>query len=106
MRQPATVRIHYGAIASGNQVMKHGSTRDNIARELDIICFEMEAAGLMDITPCLPIRGICDYSDSHKNKEWQRYAAATASAYARELIEELPMAQEQALIVFRSGTGE
>ena len=82
--------IHYGGIASGNQVMRSGSTRDLIARELDILCFEMEAAGLMDILPCLPIRGICDYSDSHKNKEWQRYAAAVAAAYATELLAVLP----------------
>ncbi|CZS82182.1 unnamed protein product [Fusarium graminearum] len=79
--------IHYGAIASGNQVMKDATSRDEIARELDVICFEMEAAGLMDIMPCLPIRGICDYSDSHKSKEWQRYAAATAAAYAYEFLE-------------------
>lgn len=89
------VMIHYGAIASGNQVMKHGLTRDKIARELDVICFEMEAAGIVDILPCLPIRGICDYSDSHKNKEWQRYAAATAAAYARELLEEIPSITER-----------
>ncbi|GKU10148.1 unnamed protein product, partial [Fusarium langsethiae] len=78
--------IHYGAIASANQVMKDSASRDEIARELDVICFEMEAAGLMDIMPCLPIRGICDYSDSHKAKEWQRYAAATAAAYAYEFL--------------------
>ncbi|OQE25252.1 hypothetical protein PENSTE_c006G02143 [Penicillium steckii] len=94
-RVPKTITIHYGAIASGNQVMRHGTTRDNIARELDTICFEMEAAGLMNVLPFLPIRGICDYSDSHKTKEWQKYAAATAAAYARELIEELPMAEDQ-----------
>ncbi|PNP40031.1 hypothetical protein TGAMA5MH_07953 [Trichoderma gamsii] len=88
--------IHYGAIASGNQVMKDAHTRDNVARELDIICFEMEAAGLMDVLPCLPIRGICDYSDSHKAKEWQRYAAATAAAYAREFLEVLAVDGEVA----------
>ncbi|KAJ6789033.1 hypothetical protein PWT90_07832 [Aphanocladium album] len=85
--------IHYGAIASGNQVMRSGTARDNIARQVDVICFEMEAAGLMDILPCLPIRGICDYSDSHKNKEWQRYAAAAAASYARELLAVLPVAE-------------
>ncbi|KAF3116028.1 hypothetical protein TWF103_010253 [Orbilia oligospora] len=68
--------IHYGLIASGNQVMKDGRTRDRLAKELDIYCFEMEAAGLMDGFGCLVIRGICDYSDSHKNKQWQGYAAA------------------------------
>ncbi|KAH7008773.1 Pfs, NACHT and ankyrin domain protein [Ilyonectria destructans] len=88
--------IHYGAIASGNQVMRSGTVRDNIARRVDVICFEMEAAGLMDILPCLPIRGICDYSDSHKNKEWQRYAAAAAAAYARELLAVLPVTEARA----------
>jgi hypothetical protein len=46
----------------------------------------MEAAGLMDNFPCLVIRGICDYSDTHKKKNWQPYAAATAAAYAKELL--------------------
>ncbi|KAM3510890.1 hypothetical protein MY11210_005493 [Beauveria gryllotalpidicola] len=87
--------IHYGAIASGNQVMRSGIVRDNIARRVDAICFEMETAGLVDILPCLPIRGICDYSDSHKNKQWQRYAAAAAAAYARELLAVLPVAESR-----------
>jgi nucleoside phosphorylase len=78
--------IHYGLIASGHSVMKHGVTRDRLNRELGIICFEMEAAGLMNDFPCLVIRGICDYSDSHKNKAWQRYAAITAAAYTKELL--------------------
>jgi nucleoside phosphorylase len=88
-RPPRTTtdpQIHYGNIASGDKVMKDGQFRDLIARELGIMCFEMEAAGLMDSFPCLVIRGICDYADSHKNKRWQPYAAATAAAYAKELI--------------------
>ena len=85
--RPSTVPvIHYGLIASGNQVMRHGTTRDRLRRELNVLCFEMEAAGLMDDFPCLVIRGICDYADSHKNKRWQAYAAATAAAYAKELL--------------------
>jgi nucleoside phosphorylase len=83
-------KIHYGVIASGNRVMKNGKARDEIAQRLSALCFEMEAAGIMESLQCLPIRGICDYSDSHKNKEWQTYAAATAAAYARELLEMLP----------------
>lgn len=84
-RETAKPRIHYGKIASGNQVVKDGETRAKMAEELGIICFEMEAAGLHDF-PCLVIRGICDYSDSHKNKAWQRYSAAAAAAYAKELL--------------------
>jgi nucleoside phosphorylase len=40
----------------------------------------------MDSFPCLVIRGICDYADSHKNKVWQPYSAATAASYAKELL--------------------
>ena len=40
----------------------------------------------------------CDYSHAHKSKEWQRYAAATAAAYARELLEELPVAEASARV--------
>jgi nucleoside phosphorylase len=81
--------IHYGLIASANQVMKDALVRDQLAAEHDILCFEMEAAGLMNQFPCLVIRGICDYSDSHKNKEWQGFAAMTAAAYARDMICEI-----------------
>ncbi|KAK4899336.1 hypothetical protein LTR49_027659 [Elasticomyces elasticus] len=79
-------QIHYGNIASGDEVMKDGPTRDRIAQEEGILCFEMEAAGLMDSFPCVVIRGICDYADSHKNKQWQPYAAATAACYCKELL--------------------
>jgi nucleoside phosphorylase len=79
-------QIHYGTIASGNQVMKDAGARDRLAQKHGIICFEMEAAGLMDVLPCLVIRGICDYADSHKNKKWQGYAAIAAAAYAKELL--------------------
>ncbi|THW87062.1 hypothetical protein D6D15_06950 [Aureobasidium pullulans] len=80
-------RIHYGTIASGNMVMKDAIERDQISQALGgVLCFEMEAAGLMNKFPCLVIRGISDYSDSHKNDGWQRYAAATAAAFAKDLL--------------------
>ncbi|KAH8660559.1 nucleoside phosphorylase domain-containing protein [Xylariales sp. PMI_506] len=79
--------IHYGLIASGDRVIKSATKRDSIVQGLgDILCFEMEAAGLMTEFPCLVIRGISDYSDSHKNDAWQHYAAATAAACATELL--------------------
>jgi hypothetical protein len=78
--------IHYGLIASGNLVWKESQTRDKLRDEYGILCFEMEAAGLMDSFPCLVIRGICDYADSHKNDRWQPYAAAVAAAYAKNLL--------------------
>lgn len=78
--------IHYGLIASSNQLMENALLRDKLAAEKDVLCFEMEAAGLISHFPCLVIRGICDYSDSHKNEEWQAYAALVAAAYAKDLL--------------------
>ncbi|PKY02828.1 purine and uridine phosphorylase [Aspergillus campestris IBT 28561] len=78
--------IHYGMIGSSNSVVKDSTTRDRLKADFNILCVEMEAAGLMDSFPCLVIRGICDYADSHKSKRWQPYAAATAAAYAKELL--------------------
>jgi nucleoside phosphorylase len=85
-RDGAEPVIHYGTITSGNQVMRHGRTRERLRLELGVLCFEMEAAGLMNNFPCLVIRGICDYADSHKNKRWQEYAAVMAAAYAKKLL--------------------
>ncbi len=82
-------QIHYGNIASGDAVVKDAGTRDRIAQEEGILCFEMEAAGLMDTFPCVVVRGVCDYADSHKNKRWQAYAAATAACYTKELLGEV-----------------
>ena len=87
--------VHHGLIASGNRVMKNAISRD-IAAQQDILAFEMEAAGLMNHFPCLIIRGICDYSDSHKNKEWQGYAAMTAAAYAKDLLYRIATNQVEA----------
>ncbi|KAH0285392.1 purine and uridine phosphorylase, partial [Aureobasidium sp. EXF-3399] len=77
--------VHFGTIASGNSLMKDALIRDSLASE-GVLCFEMEAAGLANRFPCLVVRGICDYSDSHKNKRWQGYAAMTAAAYAKDLL--------------------
>ncbi|KAL6717736.1 hypothetical protein ACLMJK_003821 [Lecanora helva] len=85
--------VHYGVIASADHLIKDATARDQISEQHNVLCFEMEAAGLSNDFPCVVIRGICDYSDSHKNDEWQGYAAATAAAYARELLETIPESQ-------------
>jgi nucleoside phosphorylase len=93
-RENGEIEVHYGTIASGNQVMRDGVTRDSVSSEFgSVLCFEMEAAGLMNSFPCLVIRGICDYADSHKNKRWQAYAAGTAAAYAKEVLSVIPAAE-------------
>ncbi|KAL6690982.1 hypothetical protein J3F84DRAFT_404018 [Trichoderma pleuroticola] len=60
--------IHYGLIASANRLMEDALVRDRLIAEKDVLCFEMEAAGLMNHFPCLG------------------YAAMTATAYAKALL--------------------
>lgn len=78
--------IHYGLIASANQLMNDATVRDRLVKEKGVLCFEIEAAELMNHFPCLVIQNVCSYSDSHRNKEWQGYAAMTAAAYAKDLL--------------------
>ncbi|KAJ9262247.1 hypothetical protein DTO195F2_3634 [Paecilomyces variotii] len=84
------VQVHVGKIGSADQVMKDASTRDQLAHAHDIVCFEMESAALVDNLRCITIRGICNYSDSHKNDRWRGYAAAVAAVYAKALLEIMP----------------
>ncbi|WPJ61335.1 hypothetical protein SMAC4_13446 [Sordaria macrospora] len=76
-----------GAIGSGDSVIRSGEHRDQIAKQAKVIAFEMEGAGVWDEVPCIVIKGVCDYADSHKNKGWQNYAAATAASVAKAVME-------------------
>jgi nucleoside phosphorylase len=103
LRQSEKSSIHYGIIASANTLMKNAVLRDRLALQNNVLCFEMEAAGLMNGFSCLVIRGICDYSDTHKNKAWQGYAAMTAAAYAKQIINIIrPQQVEQVPILGKS----
>ena len=86
--------VHYGLIASGDRVMRSAVNRGVVAGSVgDILCFEMEAAGIATEFPCIIIRGVSDYADSHKNDAWQHYAAAAAAATAKELLSYVPAEQ-------------
>ncbi|KAG5769306.1 hypothetical protein H9Q72_003400 [Fusarium xylarioides] len=94
-RETTEPMIHYGVIASGNTLIKDAKFRDSLGESIghQCLCVEMEAVGLVDRFPCLVIRGMCDYADSHKNDQWQRYAASTAAAFAVELLSHVPVRQ-------------
>ncbi|KAI0403020.1 purine and uridine phosphorylase [Xylaria palmicola] len=79
--------IFVGRVASGDTVMKSGEHRDQIAEQHGLIAFEMKGAGAWDEVPCIIIKGICDYADSHKNKKWQPFAAATAASAMKAILE-------------------
>ncbi len=60
--------IHIGPVGSGDMVIKSGEHRDEIAQPHRIVAFEMEGAGVSEETPCVVVKGVCDYADCHKNK--------------------------------------
>ncbi|THZ70320.1 WD40 repeat-like protein [Aureobasidium pullulans] len=66
------ITIHQGTILSGETVMKNGAQRDAIAKPLDAICYECEAAGAMSSVPCLVRQMISQklaLLDNHSLKE-------------------------------------
>ncbi|CAH0027385.1 unnamed protein product, partial [Clonostachys rhizophaga] len=86
--------VHLGKYASGDMVMKSGEDRDKIAERESVIAFEMEGAGVWDNFPCIVIKGACDYADSHKNKDFQGYTAATSAACTNAFLEEWFLASQ------------
>ncbi|KAL5044793.1 hypothetical protein BDW71DRAFT_208920 [Aspergillus fruticulosus] len=83
-------RVFCGLIASGDKVIKEAKVRSQLGKQCGILCFETEAARIMDIFPCLIISGVCDYAGSYKHKRWQGYVAVVAATYAKELLLYLP----------------
>lgn len=79
--------VHVGTVASGDAVIKSAAHRDIMAKKYGVIAFEMEGAGIWDEIPSIIVKGVCDYADSHKNKSWQNFAAATAASTCRAILE-------------------
>lgn len=82
-------RVWYGSIGSGDQLLKSSRDRDELRDKYNVIGLEMEAAGVMNEIPVGNIRGVCDYGDERKNKDWQPYAAAMAAAFAKAVLSEI-----------------
>ena len=81
-------QLHFGRYGSANTVLKSGVDRDEYTKVDKIIAFEMEAAGIWESIPTLIVKSACDYADSHKSKEWQIYAAATAASGLKVILEQ------------------
>ncbi|KAM0259202.1 hypothetical protein ACHAQJ_003407 [Trichoderma viride] len=89
--------IHFGVIASGDAVMTYGEERDRLAKKVNAVAFDREAAGVWNSLPCVVVEGICDYADSHKDWAWQGIAALTAAACAKAIIEQWHLADQPAV---------
>ncbi|KAL4984465.1 nucleoside phosphorylase domain-containing protein [Aspergillus falconensis] len=90
-RRPDAEHTHvwYGSIGSGDQLLKSSQDQDELRDRYNVIGLEMEAAGVMNEILVGNIRGVCDYSDKQKNKDWQPYAAVMAAAFAKAVLLEI-----------------
>jgi nucleoside phosphorylase len=92
-RDPEVPLIFSGIIASSNYVVQDVEVGQMIEIYVGerCVCFDTMAAGLMPNFPCLNIRGISRYADSHKtNVKWDMYAAAVAAKFTQLYIRALP----------------
>ncbi|KAL8386828.1 hypothetical protein RB595_010358 [Gaeumannomyces hyphopodioides] len=80
-------QVFMGRVACSDAIIRSGKHRDAVARERDVIAFEMEGAGGWKEVPCILVKGICDYADGHKNKQWRNFAAATAASVAAAILD-------------------
>ncbi|QGI92139.1 hypothetical protein CEK26_005208 [Fusarium fujikuroi] len=93
-RETSLLSIHFGIFASADTVMKSGEDRDHLTTSKDTIGFEMESAGVWDVFPCIIIKSVSDYADSHKNDNWQGYAATSAAACTKAFLKYWDSARE------------
>jgi nucleoside phosphorylase len=102
-RQPGKPKLYTGPIGSANTVLKSAKIRDLLRGKFKLKAIEMEGSGIADATwehgkGYMIVRGISDYANDGKNDKWRHYAAAAAAAFARELIETMPVRSARVLV--------
>lgn len=90
-------RLHLGPIGAGAPVsLRNADCRQDFAHRYQLKAFDAEFDSVVEsifgnrIDSWALIRGISDYGDGTKNKQWQAYAALQAASVARLMIERLP----------------
>ncbi|KAM4065744.1 phosphorylase superfamily protein [Hirsutella rhossiliensis] len=79
--------VHYGLIASADNFIENAEIRDLLAKELNVLCFEMEAAGLINNFPCIV-------------KEVEILRQAVLDDNQKTVLERLPVAPQAAFISY------
>lgn len=95
-REDNRPRIRYGPLAGGRYIARNFKIRMDFAMRNGIKAYDTEFAPVLESiegnrkSSFLMIRGIADYVDGQKNKDWQPYAALAAAAYMKALLVALP----------------
>lgn len=81
-----------GPIAAGRQVSKDDQLRQDFASRYGILAFDMEYDAVIESVygnrkdSYIIVRGIADYKDGSRKKEWQPYASLAAAAFTKAIV--------------------
>jgi len=93
--------LHLGPVAAGRGVSLDDQLRQEFAYKNGILCYDSELDSVVESVygnrkdHYILIRGIADYKDGARRKEWQHYAALMAASVAKCIIENIPSETEQ-----------
>ncbi|XP_055327513.1 uncharacterized protein LOC129580836 isoform X2 [Paramacrobiotus metropolitanus] len=85
-------RVHLGPIGGGRAVVKDQILRQDFATHYGCLAFDYEFDPVLESIfgnrkdHYMCIRGMSDYRDGMRNKEWQPYASLTAAAFMKAVI--------------------
>lgn len=91
-RQEGCPRIHLGGVASGRQIVKDDILRQKFAAQMGVLSYDSEFDAVIEsiLGNCkdsfICIRGISDYKDGTRQKEWQPYASLAAASVMKAVI--------------------
>ncbi|XP_014470564.1 PREDICTED: uncharacterized protein LOC106742280 isoform X2 [Dinoponera quadriceps] len=91
-RMDGCSRIHLAPVASGRQIARDDQLRQKFASRFGALAFDAEMDAVVEsiLGNCREsfavIRGISDYKDGVRIKEWQPYAALAAASVMKSII--------------------
>ncbi|KAK5649611.1 hypothetical protein RI129_000640 [Pyrocoelia pectoralis] len=91
-RQEGCPRLHLSPIASGRQIVKDDQLRQQFATHVNALAFDCEFDAVIEsiLGNCkdsfICVRGVSDYKDGTRRKEWQPYASLAAASVMKAII--------------------
>lgn len=92
LRREGQPMCHFGPIGSGLPTATNESLRQRMISEFGLRAFDCEFDPVVESIygnckeSYIMIRGISDYKDGRKRKEWQQYSALVAAAFMKSII--------------------
>ncbi|XP_012269161.2 uncharacterized protein LOC105693664 isoform X2 [Athalia rosae] len=85
-------RIHLAPVASGRQIARDDQLRQKFASKFGVLAFDAEMDAVVEsvLGNCREsfavVRGVSDYKDGTRAKEWQPYASLAAASVVKAVI--------------------